>query len=260
MADVDFSWLIGGPQGSGVESGANIFSKVCARLGYQIFGKREFYSNIKGEHSYFTVRVSDEKIASNVNDVDLMTSFDAETIFRHYDEVKNTGAIIYDSALDDVTTDRVLTLDSQFKERLHTILSSQNKPFTIKSTLELVQQRGVKLLPVSFKSILSSLAEEANNPKLKNLIRMFNVIGVSLSSGLLKLPPKDLFDSIDFIFSKKPKIAELNKSAANYAYNYATAKFPNFEINLLGITTKDPQTILVQGYEGNLYWKNCFWL
>jgi len=28
---VDFTWLIGGPQGSGVESGANIFSKVCAQ-------------------------------------------------------------------------------------------------------------------------------------------------------------------------------------------------------------------------------------
>ena len=59
MSSVDFSWLIGGPQGSGVESGANVFSKVCAELGYQVFGKREFHSNIKGEHSYFTVRVSD---------------------------------------------------------------------------------------------------------------------------------------------------------------------------------------------------------
>ena len=44
MGSVDFSWLIGGPQGSGVESGANVFSKVCAELGYQIFGKREFHS------------------------------------------------------------------------------------------------------------------------------------------------------------------------------------------------------------------------
>ena len=45
--NTDFTWLIGGPQGSGVESAANIFSKVCAQMGYQIFGKREFYSNIK---------------------------------------------------------------------------------------------------------------------------------------------------------------------------------------------------------------------
>ena len=113
--------MIGGPQGSGVESGANIFSKVCAEMGYQIFGKREFYSNIKGEHSYFAVRVSNENIHSNVNDVTLMVSFDAETIFRHFNEVISGGGIIYDSELNDVNTDKVRTLDSPFKERLHKI-------------------------------------------------------------------------------------------------------------------------------------------
>src|SRR4030067_409703 len=59
------------------DSATNVFSKVCAEMGYRIFGKREFYSNIKGEHSYFVVRVSDEEIHSNVNDVTLMASFDA---------------------------------------------------------------------------------------------------------------------------------------------------------------------------------------
>ena len=113
---VDFTWLIGGPQGSGVESGANIFSQVCAQMGYQIFGKREFYSNIKGEHSYFTVRVSDKKIHSNVNDVNLMVSFDAETLFRHFDEVSSTGCIIYDSDLNEIDTERVRTLDTPFKD------------------------------------------------------------------------------------------------------------------------------------------------
>ena len=40
----DITWLIGGPQGSGVETGANIFLRVSAEMGYQVFGKREFYS------------------------------------------------------------------------------------------------------------------------------------------------------------------------------------------------------------------------
>ena len=101
----DFTWLIGGPQGSGVESGANIFSKVCAQMGYQVFGKREFYSNIKGEHSYFTVRISDQNIHSNVNDVNLMVSFDAETIFRHFDEISSDGGIIYDSELEKIRSE-----------------------------------------------------------------------------------------------------------------------------------------------------------
>jgi len=127
----DITWLIGGPQGSGVETGANIFSRVCAEMGYQVFGKREFYSNIKGEHSYFAVRVADKKIHSSLNDVTVMVSFDAETIFRHYTEVMSGGALIYDSDLENTTTDDVHTLNQIFKSRLHKELEAKNKPFTI---------------------------------------------------------------------------------------------------------------------------------
>jgi len=249
VSSVDFTWLIGGPQGSGVESGANIFSKVCAEMGYQIFGKREFYSNIKGQHSYFTVRVSDTNIHSNVNDVTLMVSFDAETIFRHFDEVSSTGGIIYDSELEDVETDRIHTLDSPFKERLHKFLESKNKPFTIAGVLELAKEKGVTLYPVSFKTLLESLAHDVDNQRLRGLIRMYNVIGVSLSLGLIKMPSDSLIHSIDMIFSKKPQIAEINKQVANYSYNYASSKFENFEYRLIGIT-KQPDTILVQGHYG----------
>ncbi len=249
VSSVDFTWLIGGPQGSGVESGANIFSKVCAEMGYQIFGKREFYSNIKGEHSYFTVRVSDTNIHSNVNDVTLMVSFDAETIFRHFDEVSSTGGIIYDSELEDVETDKIHTLDSPFKERLHKFLESKNKPFTIAGVLELVKEKGVTLYPVSFKTLLESLAQDVDNQRLRGLIRMYNVVGVSLSLGLIKMPSDSLLHSIDMMFSKKPQIAEINKQVANYSYNYASSKFENFEHRLTGII-KQPDTILVQGHYG----------
>ena len=245
----DLTWLIGGPQGSGVESGANIFSKVCAGIGYQIFGKREFYSNIKGEHSYFAVRISDKKIHSNVNDINLMVAFDAEMIFRHIDEVVKGGAIIYDSDLDKTTTDEVHTLDIYIKSRLEKFLESKNKEFSIKGILETAKERGVTLLSVSFRELLSKLAEDTNNPRLKGMIRMFNVIGVSLSLGVLGLEPKPLLDSIESIFSKKPKVAEINKQAGNYAYNYAAAKFDKINFSLNSVT-KEPDTILVQGHQG----------
>ncbi|MCV0401761.1 MAG: 2-oxoacid:acceptor oxidoreductase subunit alpha [Nitrosopumilus sp.] len=249
MSSTDFTWLIGGPQGSGVESAANIFSKVCAEMGYQVFGKREFYSNIKGEHSYFTVRVADKKINSNVNDVNLMASFDAETIFRHYDELVSGGGIIYDSDLEEIKTDAVHTLDAPFKERLHKELESKNKPFTIAGVLEIAKEKGVNLFPVSFKAILETLSEETDNPRLRGLVRMYNVIGVSLSLGLVKMPPDSLQKTIESIFSKKPEIAKINQETANYSYNYATAKFENFNHTLPG-TEKEQQTILVQGFQG----------
>ncbi len=249
MSSVDFTWLIGGPQGSGVESGANIFSRVCAEMGYQVFGKREFYSNIKGEHSYFTVRVADKKIHSNVNDVTLMASFDAETIFRHFDEVTSGGGIIYDLDIAETKTDSVHTLDAPFKERLHKELESKNKPFTVAGVLEIAKEKGVLLFPVSFKSILLTLSEETGNPRLKGLIRMYNVIGVSLSLGLVKMSPDSLHKTIESIFSKKPEIAKINQQTATYSYNYAATKFEKFDYQLFEVD-KEPETLLVQGFQG----------
>jgi len=218
-------------------------------MGYQVFGKREFYSNIKGEHSYFAVRIADKKIHSNVNDITLMASFDAETIFRHYDEVISGGGIIYDSDIAETKTDAVHTLDAPFKERLHKELESKNKPFTVNGVLEIAKEKGVNLFPVSFKSILATLSEETENPRLKGLIRMYNVIGVSLSLGLVKMPTDSLQKTIDTIFSKKPEIAKINQQTATYSYNYATAKFENFDYSLPG-TQKEPGTLLVQGFQG----------
>jgi len=248
MQSTDITWVIGGPQGSGVETAANIFAGACAGMGLKIFGKREFYSNIKGEHSYFAVRVSDKKIRSNVNNITMLVAFDAETLFRHADDVCSDGAIVYDSELEQVKTDDVSTLDEAYKSRLTKLLSSKNKEPTVQGMIDLCKDKGIQLYPVSFKSILANLAQEMQNPKISTMFRMLNVIAVSVSLGLLGLPPTTLLKSVGSVFSAKPQIAEMNKQAANYSYNFATVKFPKFKYTLPSIQ-KEPNTILVQGYQ-----------
>src|ERR687891_1381611 len=125
------SWVIGGAQGSGVDSAANIFSRACAQGGLHIFGKREYYSNIKGEHSYFTVRVSDNPIRSHVDDINILVSFDAETVFKHADKVTKGGAIIYDSGLVKTNINEVPTIDKYAAERISKTLENSGKDFTI---------------------------------------------------------------------------------------------------------------------------------
>jgi len=245
----DFTWMIGGPQGSGVETAANIFSQVFSKMGYQVFGKREYYSNIKGEHSYFAVRISDKKIRSSVKGTNMLIAFDAETIFRHADDVLENGIVIYDSTLENVRISDVITFENDFKGRLENLLKSKNKEATVKGMLDLASENGVKVHSVSFRSLLTELSEKLENPRIKNMNRMFNVLGVSLSLGLLMIPSEKLTESVNLIFSKKKSIAEINVSAANFAYNYAAAKF---EHNNLKFEIKDIQdnTILVQGYYG----------
>lgn len=109
----DLSWMTGGPQGSGVDSSANIFARACVLGGLWAFGLREYYSSIKGPHSYFGVRINKDKIRSHVNDVNLLATFDAETLIRHAEEVAPGGGILYDPTLGNVEIDKVEPIETR---------------------------------------------------------------------------------------------------------------------------------------------------
>src|SRR6476661_7353263 len=246
------TWVIGGAQGSGVDSAANIFSRACAEGGLHIFGKREYYSNIKGEHSYFTVRVSDKQIRSHVDDIDLLVSFDAETIFRHAIEVRKGGAIIYDSDLTNVTLDEVATLDDQASERIRKMLQRAGKPSTVQGILDYSSESGVFLIKIPYFQILKDFSEKINEPGLSRLTRMINVMALSESMALFDFDRDILAKAIKHIFRAKPKVAEKNMAAANYIYNYIKTRSDSFNpaFNLKCITPSS-DVILVQGNQSS---------
>ena len=246
----DYSWLIGGPQGSGVDTAANIFSRVGAKLGHQVFGKREYHSNIKGLHSYFVVRLSDKKISSNINGANIMVAYDAETLIRHGLDISKDGAIIYDSSIVNTTVDEIPTLEAIHKARLLKFFNSKNMEPNVSSILDLAKKNGVKVYPISFRDILASIANELNRPELSRMVRLFNVMGVSFSLGILKAPIEPLLETIEDTFSQKPSMVDLNKKAANFSYNYASAKFPDFQSSISKID-KESNTLLVQGHQGS---------
>ncbi len=243
----DFTWLIGGPQGSGVESAAVIFSQICAKAGYFVFGKREFHSNIKGEHSYFAVRLSDKMIRSSSSGVSLMVSYDAETIFRHYSTITKGGAIIYDSDLNHIKAADVSTLDKYYFKRMCADLNNDNP--TVEDVLRKVADNDVVTYPVSFKELLADMAESHNNPRLRVMKRMYNVMGVSLAAGLIQLPKELLIDAVRGIFAKKRVIADLNADAATHSYNVASNTMTSTPFTLHEIE-KTPNLMLVQGHLG----------
>src|SRR5919199_4491877 len=157
------SWVIGGAQGSGVDSAANIFSRACAIGGLHLFGKREYYSNIKGEHSYFTVRVSNEPVHSHVDGINMLVSFDAETVFRHFEEVAAGGAIIYDSDIVKTLLDEVPTIDDSAMARIKSVLQKANLGFRLQDALEYAKRRGAVLFPIPFFELLQEFAQRAND-------------------------------------------------------------------------------------------------
>jgi len=221
----DFSWMIGGVQGSGVDTSAIVFSKAAAAGGLYVFGKREYYSNIKGEHSYFQVRVSKDLIRSHVDTVDMLATFEEETIFRHALEVRSEGAIIYDPDQDTKRLDQVPTIEAQVKASLGAELSKAGLQADVKGVLELARRRGVHIYPVPYNDLLKQVGAKHGETSLSTLQRMLNVMAVASSFALLSFDEDLVKDSVRKQFKSKPKVAEMNADAVGAAYDFMEQKY-----------------------------------
>ena len=246
------SWVIGGAQGSGVDSAANIFSRACAAGGLHIFGKREYYSNIKGQHSYFTVRVRETPVHSHVDEINMLVTFDAETIFKHFADVTPGGGIIYNPEVAETSINEVPTIDDPAAARIKKMLEKEGLGFTVKDALELAKRRGVIIFPVPFFKLLQEFALKANDPSLSKLTRMVNVMSLSASMAILDFDKEVLARAIRFIFRVKKKVADLNVEASAHVYDYAKAEFAGDAFRYrLQTRPAESEMIIVQGNQSS---------
>ena len=239
MSNVNtISWLIGGPQGSGVDSAANIFAKTCAKQGFHIFGKREFYSNIKGEHSYFTIRLSEKPVSSHLEEINMLVSFDAETVFRHADKVAPGGVIIYDSSLAETVLQEVPTIDLEANKRICKLLKDSGLSLNLSGMLDLAKSNGCIVYGLPYFDMIEAVAKNMNDPKLSKLSRVVNVMAISASISLLGINKDKIIGAIQEVFGSKPKLLASNIEAAQYAYSYIKTKFDTKNVKF-NITPKE---------------------
>src|SRR5713101_4771737 len=213
--------MTGGPQGSGVDSSANIFAGACALGGLWTFGLREYYSSIKGPHSYFEVRVNSERIRSHVNNVNLLATFDAETLIRHADEVNPGGGILYDPSFNAVEIDKVDTIENPVVLRIKARLAKQNIPATVAGILDEAKRRNVSLYPIPYNDIIAKTAAQIGEHQLSKVSRIINVLSVSASLALLGFDINYLDQSLERTFGSKKKVIGMNEIGAKMAYDIA---------------------------------------
>lgn len=209
------SWMIGGPQGTGVDSSATLFARACTAGGLWIYGKREYHSNIIGDHSYFQVRVSDHSIGSHVDPVHLLATFEDSTAQIHAHELVPGGAFIYDPLL--------------------------TKPESLKLP------KDVLLIPIDFEKILKNLAVETGTDYMKLLI-MKNTIAVGASFALLEFDFKYLEMALQGIFTgKKAKLVSLNVQTAERAKAAVPKEIIQKFQHRLVANPKTPKRLLMNG-------------
>ncbi|MEX2724389.1 MAG: 2-oxoacid:ferredoxin oxidoreductase subunit alpha [Candidatus Freyarchaeota archaeon] len=245
----DFVWMAGGPQGSGVDSGTNIFARACCYGGLHVYGKREYHSNIKGLHSYFQVRVSPKEIQADVDRVDLLAAFDAETVVRHIWEVSPGGGIIVDVEALETKIDEIKTLTSAFKSEFQKTLESKGiKAETLDDLLKAAKkENNIKVYTIPYTDVLREVAEEIHEDKLSRLTRMINVLTLGVSLALVNYDREPVERAIKTIFGEKSKIVQMNIVAFDKSYQYARKTFgDDFGYKLETIPTEEKR-IFLQG-------------
>lgn len=90
-------WKVGGKQGEGIDSTGDIYAIALHRMGYYVFTYRHFMSLIKGGHTNYKIRVSDELLRHHGDVVDVLIAFDQTTIDENYRQLSDGAVVVYDS-------------------------------------------------------------------------------------------------------------------------------------------------------------------
>ncbi len=225
MADDGFSWLIGGPQGSGVDSAASIMGRACAFGGLGVFGKREYHSNIMGLHSYFQFRVSDRPVRSHVDRIDLLVTFEEETLARHSGAVANGGAIIYDPTKTSRTIESIRSFHGPAAEVVTGGLSKGGLAPTTAGLLEDAGRRGVRLFSFPYSEVMAKFGKAHPEVSSGRLARATNTAAVAASLALLSFDPTYLERAVRAVFATKREVADLNAEYSRFAFQEARERF-----------------------------------
>ncbi|HII47913.1 2-oxoacid:ferredoxin oxidoreductase subunit alpha [Pyrobaculum aerophilum] len=213
---MEFRFVLGGPQGGGLETAAEVLSAAFAREGYGVFIDREYFSNIKGRHSYLhgTVRADGHPRYLDYP-VNLVSGLDAETVFTHFADLQPGGYLVYNSDDDDVLFTSIPSIEAELKERLAHTFKEAGVDGSVKSVANFLRNNGVRVIPISYGDLL----EEAKSRipiRPGQLSRYLSAIVVGFVAALAGISP----DSLDFALKRRfgeGEIYQHNKVVAELA-------------------------------------------
>ncbi|WP_422486832.1 2-oxoacid:acceptor oxidoreductase subunit alpha [Gudongella sp. DL1XJH-153] len=93
---MDYTILIGGAAGQGIETVVLLLEKTIKRSGYNVFTYKNYMSMVRGGHNFMQVRFSDKAISTYSTKVDMIFAMTAETVDFHKNNLKDDGVIILD--------------------------------------------------------------------------------------------------------------------------------------------------------------------
>ena len=89
---------IGGESGEGIVTIGEVFVRIAAFSGLEVYTFRTFPAEILGGHVTFQARISDKPVLSQGDDFDVLISLNQEGYDNHISELKPGGVVLYDSS------------------------------------------------------------------------------------------------------------------------------------------------------------------
>ena len=226
------TWMIGGPQGSGINASAEVFAKACSRAGLRVYANIEYHSNIMGKHSFYRVRVDEHDIRSYKEKTDILVALDHETLagdgdhrrwathFGHLHEMNEGGGVVFDTEAD---------------------FDPAHSPRT-----------DLRFYPVPFMEIIKRALEEVGKAEQSRRYEvMKNTVGLGASLALCDYP----FDLVAEVIlgqfkGKRSEVGQLNVRAAKLAFEHVKTSFDVKEFPYTLKPGPEPKArILAKGYE-----------
>lgn len=204
--------LIGGAQGSGIETTSYVLTAALARRGYGVLSNREYFSNIVGRHSYIQMAVSSEEIPrSHTFPVDFVGAIDAETVFTHYDDVREGGYLLYDKDTQNTRLIQIKSMEPELAERLKERFQEMGIEPKLSSLIDyLANNVGVKVIGLSYRAVLDKLRQKYGLG-LAQLQRYRSSIPIGVVAGLMDLDVDSVVYGLSKRFAGREKIVETNK-------------------------------------------------
>ncbi|MER3397918.1 MAG: hypothetical protein C4315_03455 [Chloroflexota bacterium] len=225
----DINWVIGGPQGSGINVAAETFAKALVRAGYRVYAAIEYHSNIMGKHSYYRVRISDADRRSPLGRVHVLVSLDEETLLgdTHHEFPAHRG-------------------------HLHEVVPGGAVVFDARIGLN-PGRDDLKLYPIPYAELLELALMEFGRQAERHRFRVVqNVIALSASAAVLGFELSALKEAIlEGFKGRRAEAAGINLRAAELAYEYIKTHFADdFGYRLSGLNRRpERRPLLVRGVQ-----------
>jgi len=214
------SIIVGGPQGSGLETSAQILTYSLAYLRYGVVSDREYFSNIKGRHSYVHFLISSDKLPTSLTyPVQLVAALDHETVFTHFDSLQEGGVIMYDVSVEEKTLDTTPSMEENLKNRLRERFKELGIDGSIKALVKFVSENmKIHLVPLSYSEIINEAAKKLVLPA-SQAARYVSSIIIGAVSGLTGLEKNAIEYSLARRFYDRPELVQQNKVIIESVYD-----------------------------------------